>query len=299
MRDRLRRLDYVGTRRLLIAGGLLVLLALSGLMYIRDVERIEVIATALFIPIFLAFVTWNLKGGLIAGLLAAGVYIGLRYPAIDAVGAGRFIGLITSRCLGLIAFGAIGGAANQVLEASLHKLELYDQIDDATGLFNSRFFLQDTDLEVSRSNRYKTVFSVAVVEFPLTALARMSRRHQKSLVKELGRLLSDSVRDVDRAVHGSDGVTHLLAVVMPETGPEGARIFTDRLTVTITEYLGSKGAILGPEGLDSRSVTFPEEGEQKVQELRSEFSKIDTIEHPEGPAKHPEGPARRPEVPPK
>lgn len=284
MRNRLRRLGYVATRKLLIAGGLLILISLAGLMYLRDVDRVEVIATALFIPIFVAFVTWGLKGGLIAGLLSACVYVGLRYPAIEAVGVGRFAGMIASRSLGLLAFGAIGGAANQVLESSLQKLELYDQIDDATGLFNARFFLEDTDLEVSRSKRYKTVFSIGVVDFPLASLENLSRRQRNSMGKELGRLLGDSVRDVDRAVHVLDEGRHRLAVVMPETGPEGARIFTGRLQEKVADYLRSKGATLRPEDLASRSITYPEDGEPVVQQLRSEFAKADpTIEQSDGP----------------
>src|SRR5687768_10384458 len=258
MQERLRRLGPAGTRRLLLAVGLVALLAVAGVMHLRDVERVEVIATLFFIPIFIAFVYWGLKGGVIAGLLAALAYIGLRYPAIDAVGAGRFVGLIASRSLGLVAFGAIGGTANEVLESSLQKLDLYDQIDDATGLFNARFFLQDTDLEVSRSKRYKTIFSVTLVEFPTKVFAGLSRRQRASVTKELGRLLGDSVRNVDRAIHGSDGQNHRLAVVMPETGLEGALIFTERLHVKVAEWLRSKGAEVGPDDVVSQSVTYPE-----------------------------------------
>ncbi|MEA2517046.1 MAG: hypothetical protein QOG16_884 [Actinomycetota bacterium] len=282
MKERLRRLGPNGIRRLLIGVGLFILLAIAGLMYIRDVERVEVLGTLLFIPIFLAFINWGLKGGLIAGVLGAIAYALLRVPAIEAVGAGRFVGLIASRALGLLAFGAIGGTANDALEASLVKLELYDQIDDATGLFNARFFLQDTDLELSRSKRYKTIFSITAVDFPNTLFASLSRRHRENTVKELGRVLGDSVRTVDRAVHGTDGKRHRLAVVMPETGPEGARIFTDRLQIKVTEWFQEKGFPVGPRDVVARSVTFPEAGEPEVQRMRAEFAVIDKIEHPEG-----------------
>lgn len=261
--------------------GLILLLAVAGVMHLRDVERVEVIATLLFIPIFIAMVYWGLKGGLIAGLLAAFAYVMLRYPAIDAVGAGRFVGLIASRALGLIAFGAIGGTANEVLESSLQKLELYDQIDDATGLFNARFFLQDTDLEVSRSKRYKTIFSVSVVSFPAKSLEGLRGRQRTSATKELGRLLGEGIRDVDRAVHGTDGVTHHLGVVMPETGPEGALIFTQRLRDKVLDYLVKKGARLSPEDVVSRAVTYPVDGEPEVQRLRADFAAIEKLEHPE------------------
>lgn len=284
MQERLRRLGPAGTRRLLLAIGLVALLAVAGVMHLRDVERVEVLATLLFIPIFISFVYWGLKGGVIAGLLAALAYIGLRYPAIDAVGAGRFVGLIASRTLGLVAFGAIGGTANEILESSLKKLELYDQIDDATGLFNARFFLQDTDLEVSRSKRYKTIFSVTLVEFPSKVFAGLSRRQRAAATKELGRLLSDSVRNVDRAIHGSDGTAHRIAVVMPETGLEGALIFTERLHVKVAEYLRSKGARVGDDDVVSQSITYPEHGEPEVQRMRSKFASIDKLEHPEDKA---------------
>lgn len=272
----------------------MLILAIAGVMYLRDVETVEVLATLLFIPIFVAMVFWGLKGGLIAGLLAAFGYVMLRYPAIDAVGAGRFVGLIASRALGLIAFGAIGGTANEVLESSLQKLDLYDQIDDATGLFNARFFLQDTDLEVSRSKRYKTIFSVAVVSFPVKSLAGLRGRQRAAATKELGRLLGDSVRDVDRAVHGTDGVTHHLGVVMPETGPEGALIFTERLRDKVNEYLVNKGAVLGPEDVVSRCVTYPVDGEPEVQRLRSDFAAIERLQNPKGPQPTAQPPAKPP-----
>ncbi|MDQ3962508.1 MAG: hypothetical protein M3277_01100 [Actinomycetota bacterium] len=284
MQERLRRLGPTGARRLLLAGGLAVLLAIAGVMYLRDVERVEIISTLLFIPIFIAFVTRGLKGGVIVGLLAVLAYIWLRYPAIDAIGAGRFVGLIASRALGLIAFGAIGGAATEVLEASLQKLELYDQIDDATGLFNARFFLQDTDLEMARSKRYKTIFSVAFVSFPTKVMDGLRRRQQLAITKELGRLLADGIRNVDRAVHGADGVSHRLAVVMPETGREGALIFTERLRDKVSAYLQTKGVEIGPRDVVGHSVTYPVDGEPEVQRLRSQFASIERLEHPENQA---------------
>lgn len=281
MKERLRRLGPKGIRLVLLTVGLIALLAVAGVMYLRDVEHVEIVATLLFIPIFVAFVYWGLKGGLAAGVLAAIVYIWLRYPAIDAVGASRFIGLIGSRALGLIAFGAIGGTASEVLESSLQKLELYDQIDDATGLFNSRFFLQDTDLEVARSKRYKTIFSVAVVSFPTRSMDGFRRRQRAATTRDLGRLLAESIRNVDRAVHGSDGHTHHFAVVLPETGPEGALVFTKRFRDRVGQYLQTRGAAIEPGDVAGHSVTYPVDGEPEVQRLRSEFATIEALEHPE------------------
>src|SRR3954453_6169630 len=196
-----RGLSYNQVRLLMLIGGLVLLGVTAGVNYVRRVETAEVIALLLFIPIFVGFVFWDWKGGLIAAALATVVYIILRRPAIDAIGAGRYTALIFSRAIAFFAFGVIGGLANQQLRSSLTKLDLYDQIDDDTGLFNARYFLQDTDLEMSRATRYRTIFSVTSVDFPSAGLTDLGWRRRRSILRQLGQLLADSVRTVDRAVH--------------------------------------------------------------------------------------------------
>ena len=60
-------------------------------------DTVEVFATLLFLPIFLAFVYRGVVGGLVAAVAATAVYTLLRYPAIDAIGLGEYSGLIVSR----------------------------------------------------------------------------------------------------------------------------------------------------------------------------------------------------------
>ncbi|MEA2448068.1 MAG: two-component system, cell cycle response regulator, partial [Actinomycetota bacterium] len=237
-------------------------------------------ATLFFIVIFLAFMFYGLKGGVIAALLAIAGYIGLRYDDIQAVGAGTFTGLIASRAVAFLAFGAIGGWANEQLEGALEKLEIYDQIDDATGLFNARFFLQDTDLEKSRSERYQTIFSVAVCDIPVEAIENVDRRKRKTLLRDLGTMLKDSLRSVDRATHGRTSTRHRLAIVLPETGPEGAQIFADRLVERVGKYVGERGAGDAGGAVKGFAVTYPGD-EEALRSLRAEFVEIDRLEHPE------------------
>lgn len=284
------RLGYAGARRLLLAAGLVLLLLVAAVMYIRRVDTAEVGATLLFIPVFVAFVFGGLKGGIVAGVLAAVGYAALRYPAIDAVGAGRFAGLIASRAIAFVAFGTIGGWATKQLETSLTKLELYDQIDDLTGLYNARFFVQDLDLEMSRSTRYQTIFSISLVDVPSAPLAQLPRRRRIGVIRELARLLRDSVRTVDRAAHGADPARHRFAVVLPETGPEGARIFTDRLAERVAAYLRERDIAVPAGGLHSLAATFPGD-DDAIRSLKDEFDAIDRVEHPEARQTSTEGPA--------
>jgi GGDEF domain-containing protein len=277
-----RGLSYNQVRILMLVGGLALLGITAAVSYVRRVETAEVAAILFFIPIFIAFVFWDWKGGLIAAALATVGYILLRRPAIEAIGAGQFTSLIFSRAVAFFAFGAIGGLANQQLRGSLTKLDLYDQIDDETGLFNARYFLQDTDLEMSRARRYQTLFSVSSVDFPSGPLTDLGRRRRRSTLRQLGDLLAESVRTVDRAVHAHDGQRHRFVVVLPETAEEGANVFTERLATRIAAFLSQRGAAVEESSVARQSMTFPGD-EPALQQLRQDFADIERREHPEHP----------------
>ena len=277
----LRAMSYTQARRLIVAAGLIVLALVAGVMYARRVETVEVVAVLLFVPVFLALLKWNVAGGVASAIAAGAVYLALRWPAIHAVGFGSFSGLVISRFIGLLAFGLIGGWANSTLRTSLTKLDLYDQIDDTTGLFNARYFVLETDLEQARADRYHTFFSVSLVDIPHSWFEGLSHRHQSRVWRELGRLLAGSVRTVDRAVHSADRTRHRLAVILPETQGDGARLFTSRLSGRITEWLAGQG-VTGEGALPMLTACYPEDG-PLLQQLRDEFAAHDHAEHPLSP----------------
>jgi len=285
-------MSYPASRRLVLVLGLGVLLLVVAVMFVRRVDTVEVFAAMLFIPVFLAFVFWGLPGGILAGIGAAIAYAALRNPAMDAVGAERFVNLIVGRGIGYIAFGALGGWATRQLEGSLEKLDVYDVIDDQTGLHNARFFVQDTDLEMARAARYQTLFSVAVVDIPAAALDGLGRRQRSSVLRQLGLQLREAARTVDRPVHARDGEKHRFAVVCPETGPEGAKVFVDRLATGIAGFLRDRGVRLDDGAVLARATyTYPGD-EDRLAALREEFAALDRTEHPEHPVEAAGTPAR-------
>ena len=276
--DRVSRLGYATARRLLVLTGLAVLAVVVLVMYVRRVDGIEVTATLLFVPIFLAFVFRGVVGGVVTALGAIGVYAALRYPAIDAVGVGEFTGLLASRSAAYLIFGAVGGWSTQVLEGSLEKLELYDEIDDETGLFNARHLLHQTDLEMARARRYQTLFSVAALDVPAAPLAALNGRQRRAALRDLGRLLGEGVRTVDHVVHVRDGAVHRLVAILPETSPEGAEIFRGRFDERVRGFLAGRGATIAPDGVLSRSLTYPgDDGD--LAELRVRFQELDAARH--------------------
>lgn len=276
--DRLSRLGYAQARRLVLGTGLVVLAIVTVVMYARRVDGVEVAATLLFVPVFLAFVFRGAIGGSVAAVAAIGVYTALRAPAIDAVGVGQFAGLIASRSAAYLIFGAVGGWSTQVLEGSLDKLELYDEIDDETGLYNARHLLHQTDLEMARARRYRTLFSLAVVELPAGPLQALTVRQRRAALRDLGRQLLEGLRSVDHVVHVRDGDTHRLVAILPETGSVGAAVFGDRLDERVRRFLAARGATVAAGDGASRSLTYPGDDEE-VDRLRSDFQRIDAALH--------------------
>lgn len=274
------RISYSKARALVLAAGVAVLVLLAVFLFLRGVDPIEITGTLLFLPVFIGFVFWGITGGLVAGVLAALIYAGLRYPALQTVGSKEYLKLVLSRSVYYLVFGAIGGWATRQMSASLEKLELYDRIDDDTGLYNARFFTQDTDLELSRSTRYKTIFSVAIVDLPSGPMASLSRRQSQGLMKDIGRVLRESLRTVDKGVHARGATTHRLAVILPETGREGVEIFAGRLATKLTEFLNERGVPVAPNEVKWQGLTLPED-EEKLAVARQEFAAIAKAEHPE------------------
>jgi GGDEF domain-containing protein len=258
--------------------GIAVLAVVALVMLARSVDPVEVIATLLFLPIFLAFVYRGVVGGVVAALAAIAMYALLRYPAIEAVGAGEYTGLIVSRSAAYLIFGVVGGWAMQVLEGSLEKLELYDEIDDETGLYNARHLLLQTDLEMARARRYQTLFSVVVLDVPAGPLQGLSSRQRRAVLRDLGRQLREGARNVDHVVHAHDGTTHRLAAILPETAGTGAEVFRHRFADRVAAFLTARGAATDATEVESSSITYPGD-DDAMDALRTDYQRIDALTH--------------------
>jgi GGDEF domain-containing protein len=276
--DRLSRIGYAKARRLLVVTGLVDLAVEALVMYARRVDGVEVAATLLFVPIFLAFVFRGVVGGVVAAVAASVAYAALRQPAIDAVGMGEYAGLLTSRTLAYLTFGAIGGWSTQVLEGSLDKLELYDEIDDETGLHNARHLLNQIDLELARARRYRTFFSLVILDVPAASLHALGARQRRAALRDLGRPLGVGVRTVDHVVHPRDGDTHRFVAILPETSLEGAEVFRARFDERIRAFLADRGAAIEGAPVLARALTFPGD-DDGVEALRVEAQRIDAAQH--------------------
>lgn len=235
-------LTYQRARTLLMLSGLTLIAAVALVALWRGVDRVEVIGTLLFIPVFAGFMLFALPGGLAASLAAAATYLLLRLPAIELVGFGPLAGQVSARLIGYVVFGVGGGWAIRQIKATLEKMELYDDIDDETGLGNARSFLETADVEQARAERYQKVFSVVAADF--SAWGELPSRRVKASMRELGTRLAASVRSSDHPVHGRSGDRHVIGVVLPETSSEGARIVADNLRTQLAAATGTEVRVI-------------------------------------------------------
>ncbi len=235
-------LTYRRARTLLLLTGFTLIAAVALVALTRGVDRVEVIGTLLFIPVLTGFMLFSLRGGLAVSLAAAAIYLLLRLPAIELVGFGPLAGQVTARLFGYLVFGVGGGWAISQIKGTLDKMELYDDIDDETGLGNARSFLETADVERARAERYQKVFSVAAADF--SAWADLPTRKARAAMRELGTRLAAGVRSSDHPVHGRIGSRHVIGVVLPETSSEGARIVADNLRTQLATATGAEVRVI-------------------------------------------------------
>lgn len=239
-------------RTLTLIVGLIIIGLVVLTMTLRDVDPVEITATIAFAPVFAAFLFWGWKAGLVTGVAAAVLYVAMRGDAIQVVGIDPLFGTLTSRVLGYLVFGGVGGWAAEQLQAAIDKLELYDEVDDATGLGNTRAALSAIDTERARATRYQKVVSVIECRFhmPDAVGARLGAGE----LRKLGGAIAHSVRASDQVSHVEDEDMHRLIVVLPETGAVGAQTVAGNLDREVRARLGVS--------TETRVLTIPGEETQ-------------------------------------
>jgi hypothetical protein len=264
-------LSYRRARDLLLLAGLIVLGLVAITMILRGVDPIEVTATLFFAPVFVAFLFFGWPAGLLTGVAAAVGYVAMRWSAIELVGFPALSGLVFSRVVGFLAFGGIGGWAAGRLRQTLDKMALYDAVDDATGLGNARAAIDAVVRERGRADRYQSVVSVVTARFPL----RDSKRRTALGLAKLGVELSGGVRTSDHVAHVTTGDRHLVVVVLPETGGEGAAVVAENLDGRIAGALDTS--------VETTVMVYPDDPDA-IDSLVGELREIDSRERPQGRA---------------
>lgn len=267
------RLTYLQARILLLILGMGLAVTQTLLAWERGAPPTEVLAPALLVPVFAGAILAYLPGGLAAATLSSLIYGVVLSDTVSAVGMRLFVVQLIVRVFQYYFYAVIISLGARYVEGRLRKLELYDQLDDLTELYNSAFFLEDADLEVSRSNRYRTLFSVSELVVDREAFTGFSRRRYRKAIRELAQRVQNAVRKMDRAARVDGGDKDMFLIMLPETAREGASIFTGRLEIEAREYLTTMGCVVDAR-VRSRAIAYPDDPDD-LATLRQEVAELD------------------------
>lgn len=128
------------------------------------------------------------------------------------------------------------------IKAKQEKIEEISLTDDLTGLYNIRFLNQSIDIEIERSHRFGSIFSVIFMD--IDDLKKVNDRFGhlagSRVLIETARILKGNMRKVDIIIrYGGDE----FVIIMPQTSKESGFMVADRLRRTIEEsvFLKSEG----------------------------------------------------------
>lgn len=251
-------LTYRQARWIVLGFGSALIAAVALSAFTRGADPVEVLATVLFLPILVALAFWHARGGVAMAVLVSVGYIVLRVSTLpEGLEATEFIGSMAVRVLLYLGLGLFGGWANQMLQHALHKLELYDDIDDVTGVGNARAFLSIADRETARARRYESLFSIGVLSLDRQLFAGVDDRQISRALRRFAQTVEGSVRTTDLVTRLPFDDREDLAIILPETGPQGAEVFMRNLIDRArTEF--SEAGMPAENGLISgRALTIP------------------------------------------
>lgn len=268
--DEVRNIKAPEARRLMVIIGIAILILSAGNRLMSDGPWQESVGVLLYAPVILAMFYGKRGAGIATGLAVGVIYAALRFSNADEDGWFAYGALVAFRTASYLALGMLGPVMQRVAGA-LTRLEFTTVVDDVTGLNNARFFLQDTEVELSRAKRYSTVFSVVVVDIPDSVLDSVDRRKHARALRDLSRALNEAVRTVDRVAYVIDGTTHRLAMVLPETPRDGAIIFTKRFALRVTAIVNALGGSMDVDDIELDIMTYPENVDE-LDGLRARFA---------------------------
>lgn len=140
-------------------------------------------------------------------------------------------------------------------------------IDELTGLFNYRFLEVALDRELKRAERYGSNLSVLFLDLDLFKNVNDTHGHLvgSKVLKEVGSLLTKSVREVDTVIrYGGDEYT----IILVETGMSGAATVAERIrrSIETNDFLAADGYAIKLTACLGYSC-FPDDAKTKTELL--------------------------------
>lgn len=192
------------------------------------------------IPLIIAAFTYNVIGGIIVGLLGAGMIAGWMlylYPTLTTVMNENMTYRVIEISLGLILYIGMGAAlgylakCHKAQQSALEGLSVHDRL---TGLFNYSFFVDKLQEERTRSDRYGNFFSLIMFDIDFFKMFNDTYGHEagNEVLQRIAGVISKSVRNVDIVSrYGGEE----FAILLPHASGSEAQVVAERIREAITK----------------------------------------------------------------
>jgi GGDEF domain-containing protein len=202
-----------------------------------------------------------------------------RLPAVDVVGSPSVARLITLRGASFFAFGVLGSYALKRFRGAIKIASFGHHLDHETGCASTRQIFGDLDIEIARSQRYGTAFSVVVFDIASTSLASLKSTVRAQALSQLGTILRSTARTTDRIGVVDVPNNRRIFAILAETPKSGAEAFAKRIGDRVADLWLGKGGALPTERAQAYSFTDqPNEVRRLRNELATELGEPLTVE---------------------
>jgi diguanylate cyclase (GGDEF)-like protein len=182
-----------------------------------------------FMPLLLIVWFANARWAIAASVLATLIYSMIRLSKIpEALFIDIWNGFIE------LGFFLVFVDVLSILKQTNMKLADLAHKDSLTDIANSRFFQTIADVEINRSRRYGTQFSVAYIDIDNFKMINDTHGHNAGddVLKAVATTISQHIRKVDTVARlGGDE----FALLFPETDADGVKHILEKIKVVLTE----------------------------------------------------------------
>ena len=200
--------------------------------------------------------------------------------AVPMISQGKIIGVLNaeSKKVGAFSeqdqkvFSILASSAAMALEnASLHqKMEELTIIDELTGIYNYRYFVEKLENELKRARRYHQSLSLLMIDIDWFKRYNDTYGHLfgNLILRELSHTIKGCIRDVDILVrYGGEE----FVVILPQTDKEDARQIGERIRSKVeqTHFEDKKRRLKVKLTVSLGVATFPENGTDQEELIKS------------------------------
>ncbi len=225
-------------RLVLLLGASIVFATLAFTFTGNGPETAESVALIMLFIVLAVAVRYGRRGGLVAAVIASGVYILMRAPLLSSgplSPAALTMVLAQLAAFGLV--GIVGGELCARINYLIADLNDGSAIDEWSRVYNQKHAAASLTRALARFTRYGEEFSLLVVTLSDAVFADYSPAAKRKIIRGLANHIRTDVRVVDEVARLDDG---RFAVMLPHTPKAGGEVVRARLTGGLQSALGSR-----------------------------------------------------------